>query len=88
MKEIRIDEIQEAVVRLRNILDGFGVTQEDYGSRYEDPRPPEDGEDVWFDVNQNLICIGNPSESRGFKPDQIDEAEAYILDTYENEVPF
>jgi hypothetical protein len=89
MRDAKVEEIQATVARLYNILDGLGATKGERGCGYgPEPHPPEDGADVWYDVNHECIYIGNDSEAMGFKLDKTWEAEQYILETYENEVPF
>lgn len=84
-----IEEIRETVVRLHNILEGLGATKGERGQGYgPEPHPPEEGADVWFDCKRKVICIGTSSEAMSFPLDEVWEAELYILETYENEVPF
>jgi hypothetical protein len=88
MRTATLEEINGTVNRLYNILESLGATKGDPGSRYEDPRPPEDGADVWYSTEHECFYIGNASEAWGFKLGQEFEAEQYILETYDSEVPF
>ena len=82
---MRIQDIQEAVERLYTVLESLGGTKGSPAVRYEAPEPAEEGADVWFDVEAQVLCIGTQGEAALFNLDQIELAETHILEYYGDE---